>query len=77
MNSNNIISTIMQVLQMGQNPEQLIQIAANKDPQINALLNQKNQSGMSWKDFTLQLARQKNINIEPILQQLNQKGFRI
>lgn len=77
MNSNNIISTIMQILQMGQNPEQLIQIAANKDPQINALLNQKKQSGMSWKDFTLQLAHQKNINIEPILQQLSQKGFKI
>lgn len=75
--NNNIVASMIQILQMGQNPEQLIMNAAKNDPKINMLLNQKQQSGMSWKEFTLQLARQQNYNIEPILQQLSQKGFRM
>ena len=75
--NNDIVTTMMQILQLGQNPEQLIMNAAKNDPQINALLNQKQQNNMSWKDLTLQLAQQKNVNIQPILQQLSQKGFRM
>jgi hypothetical protein len=75
--NNDIVSTMMQILQMGQNPEQLIMNAAKNDPQINALINQKQQNNMSWKDLTLQIAQQKNVNIQPILQQLSQKGFRM
>jgi hypothetical protein len=75
--NNDIVTTMMQILQMGQNPEQLIMNAAKNDPQINALINQKQQNNMSWKDLTLQIAQQKNVNIQPILQQLSQKGFRM
>lgn len=77
MMNNDIVSTMMQILQLGQNPEQLIMNAAKNDPQINALINQKQQNNMSWKDLTLQIAQQKNVNIQPILQQLSQKGFRM
>ncbi|MBR6515927.1 MAG: hypothetical protein IKT40_03635 [Bacilli bacterium] len=77
MMNNDIVTTMMQILQMGQNPEQLIMNAAKNDPQINALINQKQQNNMSWKDLTLQIAQQKNVNIQPILQQLSQKGFRM
>ncbi len=76
-NQNNIINSIMQLIQMGQSPEQLIQAAAKNDPEIRALLTQKHQNNMSWKDLTIQLAKQRNFDIGPTLQQLSQKGFRM
>lgn len=74
---NNIMNSIMQLMQMGQSPEQLIQAAAKNDPQIQALLTQKQQNNMSWKDLTMQLARQRSFDIGPILNQLSQKGFKM
>ena len=76
-NPNNLINSIMQLMQMGQSPEQLIQAAAKNDPQIQALLTQKQQNNMSWKDLTMQLARQRSFDIGPILNQLSQKGFKM
>lgn len=76
-NQNNIMNSIMQLMQMGQSPEQLIQAAAKNDPQIQALLTQKQQNNMSWKDLTMQLAKQRSFDIGPILNQLSQKGFKM
>ena len=45
---------------MNCNPNQLIQ----QNPQAQILFNQMKQSGMSIQDFTMQYARQNNINIK-------------
>lgn len=70
---NSIINQILQMVSNGVNPQQLIQ----QNPQAQILFNQMQQSGMNIKDFTLQFARQNNINIQPILQQLNQRGIKL
>lgn len=70
---NNLINQILQMVSNGVNPQQLIA----QNPQAQILFNQMQQSGMSMKDFTLQYARQNNINIQPILQQLNQRGIKL
>ena len=70
---NNLINQILQMVSNGINPQQLIA----QNPQAQVLFNQMQQSGMSIKDFTLQYARQNNINIQPILQQLNQRGIKL
>ena len=70
---NSIINQILQIMSNGVNPHQLIQ----QNPQAQILFNQMQQSGMNIKDFTLQFARQNNINIQPILQQLNQRGIKL
>lgn len=70
---NSIINQILQMVSNGVNPQQLIA----QNPQAQILFNQMQQSGMSMKDFTLQYARQNNINIQPILQQLNQRGIKL
>lgn len=54
------------------NPQQML----NSNPQFNAILNQARQSGMSMRDFTMQYAKQNNINIQPMLDLLAQRGFR-
>lgn len=72
--NNNIINFI---LQSAGNPQQVVQTMINQNPQAKILMNQMQQSGMSVRDFTLQFARQNNINLQPILQQLNQYGIKL
>ena len=69
MNSN-IINNIIQMLNY--NPNDLIK----QNPQAQVLFNQMQQSGMSIKDFTLQYARQNNINLEQIINVLSQRGIK-
>ena len=54
------------------NPNQLIQ----QNPQAQILFNQMRQSGMSIQDFTMQYARQHNINLQPIINALMQRGIK-
>ena len=73
---NAIINNILQMLSINQNPNQIIQQMIQQNPQAQVLFNQMQQSGMSVKDFTLQYANQNNINIQPILNTLSQKGVK-
>ena len=76
-NTNNIVNTILQVMSSGQSPQQLITQMVQQNPQAQTLFNQMQQSGMSMKDFTLQYAKQNNINLQPVLSQLNQRGIKL
>ena len=67
---NQLINNIMQMLNY--NPNQLIQ----QNPQAQILFNQMRQSGMSIQDFTMQYARQHNINLQPIINALMQRGIK-
>ena len=67
---NQLINNILQM--MNYNPNQLIQ----QNPQAQVLFNQLRQSGMSIQDFTIQYARQNNININAIISSLMQRGVK-
>lgn len=73
---NNNINNIMNFITNGQNPNQIVQQMIQQNPQAQILFNQLQQSGMSAKDFTLQYARQNNVNIQPILNILSQRGIK-
>ena len=75
--NNNIVNLIMQIMTNGQNPNQVVEQIISKNQEAQVLFNQMKQSGMSIKDFTLQFAKQKNINIEEILNTLSQKGIKL
>ena len=75
--TNNIVNLIMQMMTNGQNPNQVVEQTISKNQDAQVLFNQMKQSGMSVKDFTLQFAKQKNINLEPILNTLSQKGIKL
>ena len=75
--NNNIVNLIMQIMTNGQNPSQVVEQIISKNQEAQVLFNQMKQSGMSIKDFTLQFAKQKNINLEPILNTLSQKGIKL
>ena len=75
--NNNIVNLIMQMMTNGQNPNQVVEQIISKNQEAQVLFNQMKQSGMSVKDFTLQFAKQNNINLEPILNTLSQKGIKL
>ena len=74
---NGIANFILQTIGSNVNPQQVVQQLIQQNPQAQVLFNQMQQSGMSMRDFTLQFAKQNNINLQPILQQLNSKGIKL
>ena len=74
---NNIANLIIQMMNNRQNPNQVVQQLVQQNPQAQVILNQMQQSGMSMKDFTLQYAKQNNINLQPILNTLSQRGIKL
>ena len=77
MNNNNIVNNMLQMMTNGQNPNQILENAFKQNPNIQAIFNQAQQSGMSMKDFTLHYAKQNNMNIQPILNLLSQRGIKL
>lgn len=76
-NMNNIVDLIMRIMTNGQNPNQVVEQLINNNPQAQTLFAQVKQNNMSIKDFTLQYAKQNNINIETILNTLSQRGIKL
>ena len=72
----NPMQTLMRLMSSGANPQQLVQNAVRQNPQMNALLNQQKQSGMSMEQFVRQYAKQKGVDINPILQQMRSSGLK-
>lgn len=67
---------ILGMLQQGANPQQLMQNMIQQNPQVKQLLNNMQQSGMPAEQYVRNLAKQYNVNIEPIIQSFRKKGFR-
>ena len=74
---NGPLATIMQVLNTGVNPQFTLHQLVSQNPQLQVMLNQAQQSGMSPRDYALQYAKQNNINIQPLVNMLGQRGIRL
>lgn len=71
-----MMQMLMQMLSMGSNPQQMMQNMIARNPQANAILNQMRNSGMTPEQYVRQYAKQNNIDIEPMLNQFRQRGFK-
>lgn len=74
MNGNPMMA-LMQMLSMGTNPQQIVQNALQQNPNVKAVLQQAQQSGMSMEQFTRQFAKQNNVDLNPMLNALRQRGM--
>lgn len=72
-----IINAVINAIRTGGNPQTFVNNMLNQNPNFKNLLNQKNQNGMSWKDLTIQLAKQSNVNLEPYVNGLKQNGINL
>ena len=76
-NNDNGIFFLMNMLSSGNNPEQFIKNMISQNPQLNAVYNQAQQSGMPMKDFVMQYAKQNNMNVQPFIDALSKKGVKL
>ena len=76
MNNNNFINAIMQMIGGNMNPQQILQNMMNQNPQVRAMMNQIQQSGMSPQEYLNQYAKQNNIDLNnnPLVQMLRKQG---
>lgn len=82
-----MLNTIMQMIQRGQNPQQImmqLQQLAQQNPQMQQALNQMNimnnqmrQSGMSPQQYVMQYAKQNNIDVQQVLNTFRSLGIRL
>ena len=81
-NGNDQLGYLMGLIRSGKNPQQIMQMV-NSNPQLQAGLQQFNnivgqmrQSG-NPKQFVMQLAKQQNIDIQPMLAMFQQMGIKL
>ena len=72
-----MLNNLMQLISGGMNPQQIIQSLSNQNPQIQVILNQARQSGMTPQQYAMQFAKQNNINIQPLINLLNNRGIKL
>lgn len=73
---NNPMQMIFQMIQMGNNPQQILNTLVNQNPQARALMAQMKNSGMTPQQFFAQYAKQNNIDVNnnPLIQMMRSKG---
>ena len=74
---NNTIQTLNQFMQIGKNPQQILEYMISQNPQSKFIINQIQQSGLSFKDYTLQYAKQNNIDINSLLKVMSNFGIKL
>lgn len=72
-----MLNNLMQLISGGMNPQQIIQNITQQNPQVQVLLNQARQSGMTPQQYAMQYAKQNNINIQPLINLLNNRGIKL
>ena len=75
--NNDVLSIFNMLLNSGNNLQQVVNNMIMQNPQYQMLFNQVRSSGLSMKDFVMQYAKQNNIDIQPILNALNQRGYKL
>lgn len=73
--SGNPMNILMQMMSGG-NPQSMLQNAMRQNPQLQAILNQQKQSGMSMEQYVRQIAQQQGVDINPMVQFLRQRGMK-
>jgi hypothetical protein len=77
MNNNNYINNLQQLLAMGNNPQQIVQNAIARNPQLQQVFSQIGGNGMTAKAMVMQIAQQQGIDVNQMLQFLQQKGIKM
>lgn len=76
MNNNNYMNNLNQLLSMGNNPQQIIQNAIAQNPQLQQTFSQI-KTGGNMKALVMQIAQQRGIDINQMIQFLQSKGIRM
>ena len=67
---NNVVEMFKKMRSMGNNPQQVMNLLMNKSPKFRKIMDEINQSGMNPMQYAMQKANEKNVVLNPTLQQL-------
>lgn len=67
---------ILQMMMQGGNPQAFMQNMLRQNPQMNAIFNQQKNSGLSMEQYARQYAKQNNIDINQLINNIQQMGKR-
>lgn len=73
--NNNYMNNLTQLLSMGKSPQQIIQNAIAQNPQLQQTFSQIGNNGISAKTLVLQIAQQRGIDINSMINYLNKNGI--
>ena len=73
-NNNNVMNNLNMLLNMGQNPQQIVQNAIARNPQLQQTFSQY---GGNLKGVVMQLAQQQGIDINQLINYIQNKGIRM
>lgn len=73
----NDINGFMNMISMINNPNQALQSIMSQNSQFAGILNQARNTNGGIKAYLRQYAKQNNINIQPVLDMLAQRGVQI
>ena len=74
---NNVLNTFFQFMSMGNNPEMIIQNIVKQNPNIQGVLTQMQNSGLSPRDYVMQYAKQNNIDLNYMISAINNRGIKL
>lgn len=72
-----MMEALMQLLSMGNNPQQILQKIVPTDPRAQAIINQMQQTNMNPQQFVEQYAKQNNINLKPFIDFMKSRGIKL
>lgn len=76
-NNANPIMALMQQIKMIQNPQAMVNQMMAQNPNAQALMTQMQQSGMSPKQYAMQLMKNQGIDPNMLISVANQMGIKL
>ena len=69
-NLGDALDMFKQMMNMGSNPEQIINLITTQNPQLANVFNEIKKSGLPPLEYAKKMALQRNINVNPMIEQM-------
>ena len=76
-NNNPMMNNLVNLMSMGQTPQQIVQNVIANNPQLQQTFSQMSAQNISPRDMVYRIAQQKGIDITPMIEYLRRMGNNI
>lgn len=76
-NNNNYINNLNMLMQMGQNPQQIVQNVIARNPQLQQVFSQIGSNGITAKSLVMQIAQQRGIDLNQMINFIQQRSIKM
>lgn len=76
-NNNNYMNNLNMLMQMGQNPQQIVQNVIARNPQLQQVFSQIGSNGITAKSLVMQIAQQRGIDLNQMINFIQQRSIKM